>query len=146
MVEMNLDPEFLGFDFSVHTVEDAAKATGVQVSDMTKNLVILTDTNELVIAVLSGTDWLDLQKVGSLLKRQVRMAKASEVLKLVGFEAGAVPVVGFDGTLILDTSVAQKAYLFSSAGTSRSLAKIATKKLIEATKPLVADIVIRKPE
>lgn len=146
MIEMNLDPEFLDFNISVHTVEDAARAAGVRVSDMTKNLVLLDDTNQLVIAALSGTDRLDLYKVESLLGRRVRMAKASEVLKLVGYEAGAVPVVGFKGTLVLDTRVAQKAYLFSSAGTSRSLAKVPTKKLIEATRPLVTDIVVGKLE
>ena len=146
MIEMNLDPEFLDFDFSVHSVEDAALGAGVQVSDMNKNLVLLDDANELVIAVLSGTDRLDLEKVGSLLGRRVRMAKASEVLKLIGYQPGAVPVVDFKGTLVLDISVAQKPYLFSSAGTSRSLARIPTRKLLEATRPLVADIVLRKLE
>lgn len=146
MIEMNLDPEFLDFDFSVHSVEDAARGAGVQVSDMNKNLVLLDDANELAIAVLSGSDRLDLEKVGSLLGSRVRMAKASEVLKLIGFEAGAVPVVDFKGTLVVDTNVAQKPYMFSSAGTSRSLAKISTRKLLEAARPLVADIAVRKAE
>jgi len=99
--------------------------------------------NRPVIAVLSGTDRLDVQKLATLLGRRLRMAKASEVQELIGFEAGAVPLVVVEGTLVLDVDVAEKPFIYSSGGTTRSLVKIPTRKLIEAMKPLVGDIAFR---
>jgi len=143
IVEMNLDAEFLDFSASVHTVEDAAQAAGVSVSAMTKNLLLVDELNRPVIAVLSGTERLDVQKLATLLGRRLRMAKASEVQELIGFEAGAVPLVVVEGTLVLDVDVAEKPFIYSSGGTTRSLVKIPTRKLIEAMKPLVGDIAFR---
>jgi Cys-tRNA(Pro)/Cys-tRNA(Cys) deacylase len=146
ITEMNLHAEFLDFDSSVHTVEDAAKAAGVDASDMNKNLLLVAASGMPVIAVLSGTDHLDLQKLETLIGRGIRMAKASEVSKIIGFDAGAVPVVGINATVVVDPKATQKAFLYSSGGSTRSLVRIQTDKFLKSTKPIVGDIAVTKTE
>jgi Cys-tRNA(Pro)/Cys-tRNA(Cys) deacylase len=144
ITEMNLHAEFLDFDSSVHTVEDAAKAAGVDASDMNKNLLLVAASGMPVIAVLSGTDRLDLPKLEALVGRGIRMAKAPEVSKIIGFDAGAVPVVGINATVVVDSKVTQKSFLYSSGGSTRSLVRIQTDKFLKSTKPIVGDIAVTK--
>lgn len=143
--QMNLEAEFLDFDAPVRTVQEAAKAVGVTVGEMTKNLLLIDDRGNLIVVVLSGSDRLDVEKVAALLGRRVRMAKPSEVSTLIGFEAGAVPIVGVEAMLILDINVVQKNYVYGSGGTSRSLVRIPTRILLETLKPKVGVIAVNRP-
>jgi prolyl-tRNA editing enzyme YbaK/EbsC (Cys-tRNA(Pro) deacylase) len=86
---MGIPVEILEFEHGVETVERAARESGKPISRIIKTL-LLRAGDEYVVVIARGDRRVDLERLSQALGRGVTMAKAREVMQILGVEVGAV--------------------------------------------------------
>src|SRR3954468_9434397 len=85
-----VDATIQEFPEGTPTAEDAARAVGCRLEQIVKSLVFVCD-GEYVLALVPGDRRADERKVAAEVgAKQVRVARAKEVVDATGFEPGAV--------------------------------------------------------
>ncbi|MEO8510773.1 MAG: YbaK/EbsC family protein [Chloroflexota bacterium] len=100
------------------TAADAAAAIGCDVAQIVKSLVFMAD-DEPVIALLSGTDRLDTDRLAAELGAAfVRRANGVEARDATGFPIGGVPPLGYlrPLTVLLDEGLLEHDEVWAAAG------------------------------
>lgn len=139
-----------GFDFQVvelpestRTVEDAARAIGCDVPQIAKSLIFKTKiTEEPVLAIVSGSNRLDLQKVNGMLGEVIQKADADFVYGETGFAIGGVPPVGQKKaiTTFIDEDLLRYDFIWAAAGTPHAVFRLDPAILEELTEGTVVDL------
>src|SRR3990172_5545908 len=89
-----LEIEVREFPEGTRTAEDAARAIGVSVGQIVKELVFMTDGHP-VLCLVSGLNRVDGRRLSVVTgASQVRRAGADEVERATGFAIGGVPPLG----------------------------------------------------
>jgi prolyl-tRNA editing enzyme YbaK/EbsC (Cys-tRNA(Pro) deacylase) len=125
------------------TVQDAAKALGVEPGQIVKTLVFVCDGRP-VVALVPG----DRRADGAKLARAVgadsaRVATAEEVLAATGFPPGAVapfPLPGVEAILLERTVLAEE-HVWVGAGSERHLAGLRPAELLRLSRAQQMDAV-----
>ena len=101
---------------STRTSAEAAAAIGVEVGQIAKSLVFMVD-GEPVVAVLSGVDRLDVEKLRQLRgAARVERPDADGVRSATGFPIGGVSPVGHDAPVLVDRGLAVHDVIWAAAG------------------------------
>ena len=81
-----VDAEVLGFGQSVHSVEEAIEVSGYPLERITKTIVMLTQANDCVIAMVPADTRASTERVRKILAlgERPRVASAEETEKHVG--------------------------------------------------------------
>lgn len=107
------------------TAEDAARAVGVDTSQIVKSMVFLTDSHQPVVALIPGDRRADPAKIARAVgAREARVASRQEVEAVTGFGPGAVapfPLPGVDHVLI-DRSLLANEEVWVGAGSPNHIA------------------------
>lgn len=128
--ENNIKAEHLVFQQSCHSVADAAKAVNANPEDFVKNICLIDNKDNLIVAIVKGEDKVDLNKIAELLKIQKpRMATPSEILEKTKYPCGGTPSFGYNATFLIDNKIMKKEFVYSGGGSENSLIKISTKEL-----------------
>ena len=94
---------------STRTADDAAQACGCNVTQIIKPMIVVTtDTNALILFLVSGSNNIDLLETSNVLNANLTMAKPTDVKNRIGFAIGGVSPLGhktkletyFDSTLL----------------------------------------------
>ncbi|MES2209635.1 MAG: YbaK/EbsC family protein [Chloroflexota bacterium] len=132
------------FSDSTHTAEDAARAVGVELGQIVKSLVFVTQPDdaelEPVICLVSGPNRVDLARLGAVLGRSdVRRASATEANDLTGFTIGGIPPFGHARRVrvIMDPDLGRFPIVWAAAGLPRAVFPVAP-----ATLRMLADAVV----
>ncbi|MGI6575752.1 MAG: YbaK/EbsC family protein [bacterium] len=134
----NLEAEQLLFNQSCHSVQEAATAAGVTPEDFVKNICMVTDEGNLIVAIVKGEDRVSTSRVGKALQiARPRIATESEILTKTGFPCGGVPSFGYQATFIIDPKVMEKEIVYTGGGSPNSLVRIATAELLRTTNGLL---------
>ena len=130
---------------STRTAQDAADAVGCEVAQIAKSLVFATDDGELVLAITSGSNRVDIQRLADLVGEPVGMANPNAVREQTGFAIGGVPPVGLAAPVevFVDEDLLRHETIWAAAGTPRSVFAIDPARLVEITGGRVADFVER---
>jgi len=137
----SINAEHLEFEQSCHTVEDAANAVNGSVDEIIKNICMIDQNDQLIVAIVKGEDRVSTSRVGKALNMErPRMANADEILNKTGYPAGGVPSFGFDATFLIDPKVTEQEYIYTGGGTPNSLVKISVEELIKVNKGTVVRI------
>ena len=95
--EAGLDPGLVReLPADTSTAEAAAEAVGAPTGSIVKSLIFLAEGTPLLVLV-AGDQRADVKRLRAQLglsKRQLRIARPTEVRELTGFEVGGVPPVG----------------------------------------------------
>lgn len=128
------------FGASTRTAQEAAAGVGTTVGRIVKSLVFVAG-DQPVLALVSGSNRLDLQKLGVLIGASVRKADATFVRKATGDAIGGVPPVGFPSPIptYVDRDLLQYDTVWAAAGTPRHVFSIAPAELVRLTGGIVAD-------
>ncbi len=120
------------------TAEQAAEAIGCDASQIVKSLLFATPQG-YVLALVPGDRRADPRKVGT----GARIAGPDEVLKVTGFEAGAVaPFPVPEGVrVIIDRSLLAHEVVWTGAGSKNHMAALAPPDLLRLTDAGQADLV-----
>ncbi|MBM7870913.1 prolyl-tRNA editing enzyme YbaK/EbsC (Cys-tRNA(Pro) deacylase) [Clostridium pascui] len=130
IIENNIQAEQLLFNESCHSVEEAAKAAGTSPDHFVKNICMIDNNNNLIVAIVKGENRASTSRVGKVLNIDTpRTANENEILEKTGFPCGGVPSFGYKAIFIIDPKVIEKEFIYTGGGSPYSLVKISTKEL-----------------
>ena len=130
-----LDVRLERFDAGTRTAADAAAAIGVSEGQIVKSMVFTAPSGEPVLALASGTNRVDEDRLGALLGHPVSRPGGAEVRALTGFAIGGVPPLGHtpQPTTILDEDLWRYTEIWAAAGTPRDVFATTPDALLRAT-------------
>lgn len=141
ITENNIHAEQLVFNESCHSVEEAANVVGTSPENLVKNICMIDNNNNLIVAIVKGEHRASTSRVGKVLNIDApRTANESEILERTGFPCGGVPSFGYKATFIIDPKVMEKEFIYTGGGSPYSLVKISTKELQKINNGLVLRI------
>ncbi|GIM27519.1 hypothetical protein CPJCM30710_01850 [Clostridium polyendosporum] len=133
-----IEAQQLLFNVSCHSVREAASAVGALPEDFVKNICMIDERNNLIVAIVKGEDRASTSRVGKVLNiGTLRIATETEVLEKTGYPCGGVPSFGYDAVFIIDSKVMEKEVVFTGGGSPNSLVKISTKELQRVNNALI---------
>ncbi len=129
------------FAASTATASDAAAAIGTTVGRIVKSLVFMAG-EQPVLVLVSGSNRVDVEKVGRLLRKPITRPNADLVKTLTGFSIGGVPPVGHAQRLatLIDRDLLQYDEVWAAAGTPNAVFAIAPPDLVRITAGRVDDV------
>ena len=112
---------------STRSAAEAAQAIGCRVEQIAKALVFRgLSTNRPVLAIVSGANRVDEERLGELIAESVAKADADYVRQRTGFAIGGVPPVGHVESLVclIDEDLLQYDAIWAAAGTPRAVFRL----------------------
>jgi Ala-tRNA(Pro) deacylase len=121
-----LDQTKADYDVVIHTPTKSslenARSCDVPAEQVAKAVLLDTDDDEHLLAVLPSDRKVELSELRSELGRKPRLATEQEVGSLFrDCEVGAIPPVGYDITTIVDDSLERQPDIYFEAGDHKSL-------------------------
>lgn len=145
IVEHGIQAELITGIGETPTVVAAAAALGVIPDQVIKTLLFFVgDRPHTIIAhglaPVRDRVVADFFSVG---KRQVRLARADEVLSITGFPAGGVPPFAHlhPTPILLARSLLAYEFVFGGGGDERTMMKLRTAELLRVAQPALIDLV-----
>src|ERR1700674_1190815 len=129
------------FPSSTRTAQEAAATVGTTVGQIVKSLVFLAG-DAPVMALVSGVNRLDTQRLAALTGAPIGKADADAVRQATGYAIGGVPPFGFPVPIptYIDRDLLQYDVVWAAAGTPRHVFPIAPHELVRITGGRVADL------
>lgn len=125
---------------SARTSAEAAAAIGVDVGQIAKSLVFVVD-GEPVVAVLSGTDRLDPEKLRLAVGgARVDRADAAAVREATGFPIGGVSPLAHPARVVVDRGLAGYDAIWAAAGTPHAVFPTTFAELVSVSGGAVVDV------
>lgn len=114
---------------------DSARSANIPAQRLAKAVLLDTDEEEHLLAVIPADRRVELSELRSELGRKPRLSNEAEIGKLFrDCEVGAVPPVGYGVTTIIDDSLDQQPDLYFEAGDHKSLVHMRREQFSQLTK------------
>lgn len=114
---------------------DSARSANIPAQRLAKAVLLDTDEEEHLLAVIPADRRVELSELRSELGRKPRLSNEAEIGKLFrDCEVGAVPPVGYGVTTIIDDSLDQQPDLYFEAGDHKSLVHMRREQFSRLTK------------
>ena len=137
----NIKAEHLSFKTSCHSVAEAVQAINASAEDFVKNICLVDDQGNLIVAIVKGENRASTSKIGRQLGiERPRTANPQEILQKTGFICGGVPSFGYLATFLIDPKVMEKEVVYSGGGSEKSLIKISPQELLKANQGQIIKI------
>ena len=138
--EIGVAAEPVRYPAGTRTAADAAAAVGCDVGQIVKSLVFATPT-KLVLALTSGANQVDTERLGELIGEEVSLADPEVVRAATGFAIGGTPPFGHLNPLLawIDEGLLAYDTVWAAAGTPDSCFPITPAQLVAATGAVPAD-------
>jgi prolyl-tRNA editing enzyme YbaK/EbsC (Cys-tRNA(Pro) deacylase) len=129
-----VDAQVQEFASSTRTAQEAADAVGSSVGQIVKSLIFLAGEAP-VLALVSGSNRLDPDRLAAITGTPIRKADANTVRNATSFSIGGVPPAGFPRPLptYIDRDLLQYQLVWAAAGTPRHVFPIAPQELVRVT-------------
>lgn len=128
-----LQAEHLTFKESCHTVEEAAKAASTSPDNFVKNICMIDNKENFLVAIVKGKDRASTTKIGNILNIEPpRTATPEEILEKTGYPCGGVPSFGYSAQFLIDPKVMEMEFVYTGGGSPNSLVKISPAALLNA--------------
>lgn len=136
-----IQAELLRFNQSCHSVAEAAQAAGTSPENLVKNICLIDQETNLIVAIVKGEDKVNPLAIGTALDiKPPRIATPAEILAKTGYPCGGVPSFGYSARFLIDPRVMEKEVVYTGGGSPNALVKIATAELIGANQGQIARI------
>lgn len=136
-----IDAELLRFNQSCHSVTEAAQAVGTSPENLVKNICLIDQDNNLIVAIVKGEDRVDPSLIGiTFAIKPPRIATPAEILEKTGYPCGGVPSFGYPARFLVDPKVLEKETIYTGGGSPTALVKIATVELVKANQGQIVGI------
>lgn len=134
MEENSIQAEYLSFEQSCHSVEEAAKAANAERGDFVKNICMVDAAENIIVAIVKGEDRASTSRVAKALGiERPRIATPEEILEKTGYPCGGVPSFGFNAIFLIDPRVMEREIVISSGGSEKSLMRVSSKEMQRAS-------------
>jgi len=133
-------PEILRFPEGTRTAVQAAAAVGCELGQIVKSLVFLCD-GDAVLALTSGANRVDTERLGELLGGKITRADADGVREATGYAIGGTPPFGHAQPLraVVDPALLAYDTVWAAAGTPDTVFELTPDELVRASDADVAD-------
>lgn len=139
--EYKIDAEHLVFQECCHSVDEAVKASGATPEVFIKNICLIDDKCNLIVAIVRGKDSVSSSRIGKILNSESpRSAIPEEILAKSGYPCGGVPSFGYEAQFLIDPKVLEMETVYTGGGSTYSLVKISPLELVTANKGTVVRI------
>ena len=128
---------------STRSAVEAAQAIGCRVEQIVKSLVFRgRSTNRPILAIVSGANRVDEEKLAVLVAEPVAKADADYVRQRTGYAIGGVPPVGHVEWLmcVIDEDLLQYQEIWAAAGTPRAVFRLTPADLQRITDGRVVSV------
>jgi prolyl-tRNA editing enzyme YbaK/EbsC (Cys-tRNA(Pro) deacylase) len=128
---------------SARTAVEAAEAVGCHLGQIVKSLVFRgKDSGAGILALVSGANLLDEEKLAPLAGEPVEKPGAAFVRETTGFAIGGIPPLGHAQPLraFIDADLLCYPELWAAAGTPHALFRLAPQELAAMTGGIAADL------
>ncbi len=120
-------------------------STAAEASKHVKNVAksIVFEADEFFIVIAPGNMKVSRKKLRPLVgKENIKLASAEDVLRITGFEVGAVPPIGQKNKMkcILDKRIAATNDVWAGGGAVNRLVHLKVSDIIRFNDPIVADV------
>jgi Cys-tRNA(Pro) deacylase len=134
------------FPEGTRTAEDAARAVGCALGQIVKSLVFVA-AGRPVVALVSGSNRLDPEKLAGLAGRPVAKMDAEAARAATGYSIGGVPPFGHSTSLpvYVDRDLLSHQLVWAAAGRPDSVFAISPARLVELCHGKVADLATTAP-
>ena len=132
---------------STRSAAEAAQAIGCRVEQIVKSLVFRgQSTNRPILAIVSGGNRVDEEKLAVLVAEPVAKADAEYVRQRTGYAIGGVPPVGHVESLVcvVDEDLLQYEQIWAAAGTPRAVFQLTPADLQRITDGRVVSVAARR--
>lgn len=140
--EMGYRGSILTSEATIHTVEDASRAVGVEEGLILKSILAMNE-GDMVLVLMSGANRLDLKKAAGLMGvKRLRMATPQEVEDRTPFKPGGVPPIGYPFKIkaLMDQDLFAYDTVWAAAGDDHSFFPVSPEDLRSYTDALVGEI------
>jgi prolyl-tRNA editing enzyme YbaK/EbsC (Cys-tRNA(Pro) deacylase) len=129
------------FPEGTRTAEDAARAVGCELGQIVKSLVFIA-AGQAVVALVSGENRLDPDRLGRLAGEPVAKADAETTRAATGFAIGGVPPFGHASPLpvFVDRDLLRYPIVWAAAGRPDSVFAIEPTRLVAISGGQTADL------
>jgi len=141
IAENNIDARLITDIGETPTVPAAAAALGVTVEQILKTLLFYVKGAPVVV-ISHGVEPVPARALADHFgvgKRQIKLARAMQVVELTGYPVGGVPPFGHRSTIpvLLDRSVLARPVIYGGGGDDHTMLRIETTELLRVTKATV---------
>lgn len=133
---------FLDKPETVHTA-DASRATGIELSRITKNLVCKTSDGRYAVLVVPGNRRVSLQKAAQVLNaRNIQLLGFDEAEMVSGYPPGGTPSLHHKTpmSVVVEKDLLNYETNFCGGGSRDKILEVKTEDLLKLTNATVADI------
>ena len=144
---MGVECQVVELPESTRSATEAAQAIGCRVEQIVKSLVFRgQSTNRPILAVVSGGNRVDEEKLAVLVAEPVAKADAEYVRQRTGYAIGGVPPVGHVESLVcvVDEDLLQYEHIWAAAGTPRAVFRLTPADLQRITDGRVVSVAARR--
>ena len=144
LAEHGVDHEVVTPGVPMPTVPSAAAAIGVEVDQILKTLLFEDRDGRFVVAVACGVARIDRVRLAEVAGTgKLRVADASDVLRVTGYPAGGVAPLALPSHLpvIVDAKVVALPVAWGGAGREDLLLRVSPADVVRLNKATVAEIV-----
>ena len=142
LIQNNIWHNFILKQETVHTA-DAAKASGVDLHRLTKNLVSETNQGEHVLLIISGDMKVDLKAAAKALKvGNIRLVPFNKAEEISGYPPGGTPSIGHKTKMrvVIDEDLLKFETIYCGGGSRNRLVELRTKDMMKLNDSVVAKI------
>jgi prolyl-tRNA editing enzyme YbaK/EbsC (Cys-tRNA(Pro) deacylase) len=132
----------LEFDQPTHSAAQAAAAIGCTIAQIAKSPVFVGPYNRPVLAIASGANRVDEEKLAALVGGTICRADADFVKQNTGFSIGGVPPVGHKlaPEVVLDADLRIFDEIWAAGGTPNAVFKLTPVQLKQLTGGIYCDV------
>ena len=132
----------LEFDQPTHSAAQAAAAIGCTIAQIAKSLVFVGPYKRPVLAIASGANRVDEEKLAALVGGTICRADADFVKQNTGFSIGGVPPVGHKlaPEVVLDADLRIFDEIWAAGGTPNAVFKLTPVQLKQLTGGIYCDV------
>ena len=138
----NIWHRFIDKSETVHTA-DAAKASGVPLERLTKNLVSKTDEGEYIMIIVPGDKKVDLKTVAKLLEiKKVRLMPFEKAEDISGYPPGGTPSVGHKMKMrtVMEESLLNYETIYCGGGSKDRILELKSQDVAKINNAILGDI------
>ncbi len=132
LLQKDVAAELLDFEKSVHSVEETMAVTGYPIERITKSIVMVTPTENFIIAMVPATSRASTERVRKFLgiDERPRLATAEEIETVIGqMPGGNSPFNAPNATVLIDPKLLEQDWVITGGGDDKHLVKITTEEL-----------------
>ncbi len=142
LTENNLWHRFYNKPEAVHTA-DTATTTGVDLTRLTKSLVLVNQDKKAVLAIIPGNCKLSFSKLRHVIgAKKVRLVPFNEAEKYSGYVPGATPMVCHreEMQVVIDKRLTHYKTIYGGGGSRTRMLELKTDDVIKINHAVIADI------